>query len=64
VFGFDTARDIVIFLLIDDGQQERRKRKALLDPALVHAGVAVAEHETFETMCLLLFVQSWTPGKK
>jgi serine/threonine protein kinase len=64
VFGFDTARDIVIFLLIDDGAQERRKRKALLDPALVHAGVAVAEHETFETMCLLLFVQSWTPGKK
>jgi serine/threonine protein kinase len=61
VFGFDTARDIVIFLLIDDGQAKRSKRLALLDPALLQAGVAVAQHETFETMCLLLLVGGWTP---
>ena len=54
-YGFADAREIVIFLLVDDGVPDRGHRKVLLDPGYHYVGVGVGAHAKFEKMCVLDF---------
>lgn len=59
-YGNSDARQIVIFLLIDDGVQDRGHRKTLLHPDFKVAGVACGKHPVYETMCVIDFAGGMT----
>lgn len=52
-YGNTSARQIVIFLLIDDGVRNRGHRKSLLNPKFKLAGVACGLHPVYKTMCVI-----------
>jgi hypothetical protein len=52
-YGSFEARQIVIFLLIDDGVPDRSHRKNILNPCFQFAGVAEATHPTYQSMCVI-----------
>ncbi len=54
-YGNTSARQIVVFLLIDDGVKSRGHRTTLLNPDFKLAGVACGAHPVYETMCVLDF---------
>lgn len=54
-YGNSSARQIVIFLLIDDGVRDRGHRKTLLHPDFKVAGVACGKHPVYGTMCVIDF---------
>lgn len=54
-YGNSSARQVIIFLLIDDGVKSRGHRKNLLHPAYKTVGVAYGEHPVYSTMCVMDF---------
>lgn len=54
-YGNTSARQIVVFLLIDDGVKNRGHRATLLNPDFNVVGVACGLHPVYETMCVLDF---------
>ena len=54
-YGNTSARQIVVFLLIDDGVKTRGHRATLLNPDFKLVGVACGKHPVYETMCVLDF---------
>lgn len=54
-YGNTTARQVLIFLLIDDGVKSRGHRTNLLHPAYKTVGVAFGKHPVYETMCVMDF---------
>ncbi len=52
-YGSFEARQIVIFLLIDDGVPDRSHRKNILNPCFRFAGVANGKHPNYQTMCVI-----------
>lgn len=54
-YGNSSARQVVIFLLIDDGVKSRGHRKNLLHPAYKTVGVSFGKHPVYETMCVMDF---------
>ncbi len=54
-YGNSSARQIVVFLLIDDGVRNRGHRATLLNPDFKVVGVACGLHPVYETMCVLDF---------
>ncbi len=54
-YGNTTARQVLIFLLIDDGVKNRGHRKNLLHPAFHLVGVSFGSHPVYETMCVMEF---------
>jgi len=54
-YGNSSARQIVIFLLIDDGVRDRGHRATLLNPDFKLVGVACGSHPVYETMCVMDF---------
>ncbi len=54
-YGNQSARQIVIFLLIDDGVKSRGHRKNLLNPDLKVVGVSFGKHRVYRTMCVMDF---------
>ncbi len=59
-YGNSSARQIVIFLLIDDDVQNRGHRKNLLHPEFEMVGVAFGSHPVYETMCVTDFAAGIT----
>jgi uncharacterized protein YkwD len=59
-FGYNTARDIVLQLLIDDGVEGRGHRKNIMDSNARHVGVAVGAHATYKYMCVQDFANDYT----
>ena len=54
-YGNSSARQIVIFLLIDDGVKNRGHRANLLHPDFRSVGVACGTHPRYNTMCVMDF---------
>ncbi|WP_167608827.1 CAP domain-containing protein [Maribellus sediminis] len=54
-YGNSNARQIVVFLLIDDGVRDRGHRATLLNPDFKVVGLACGKHPVYETMCVLDF---------
>lgn len=52
-YGSFEARQIVIFLLIDDGVPDRSHRKNILNPCFHFAGVAYGKHPSYQSMCVI-----------
>jgi hypothetical protein len=52
-YGSFEARQIVIFLLIDDGVPDRSHRKNILNPCFRFAGVSFGNHPSYQTMCVI-----------
>ncbi|MDP2889062.1 MAG: CAP domain-containing protein [Bacteroidota bacterium] len=52
-YGSFEARQIVIFLLIDDGVPDRGHRENILNPCFRFAGVSFGNHPSYQTMCVI-----------
>lgn len=54
-YGNTSARQVVIFLLIDDNVRSRGHRKTFLNPELKLAGISCNKHPEYKTMCVMDF---------
>lgn len=54
-YGNTSARQIVIFLLIDDGVKSRGHRANLLHHDYKSVGIACGQHPIYQTMCVMDF---------
>lgn len=50
-YGKSNARDVVIALIVDDGQPARKHRKNIFNPSFNCAGASFGRHATFGSMC-------------
>ena len=58
-YGHDTARSIVLALIVDDGQRARKHRKNIFNSAFTCAGAAVGPHARYHTVCSIDFAGSY-----
>ena len=54
-YGYETAMDIVISLLIDEGVKEQGHRKNILSVDFNSVGVAIRPHKTYRINCVMDF---------
>ena len=59
-YGYNTAREIVLQLLIDDGVASRGHRKNIMDKNSRYIGVATGPHATYRYMCVQDFAVEYT----
>ncbi len=59
-YGKNTARDIVIALIIDDGQPARKHRKNIFNSSFNFAGAAYGPHARFGSVCTTDFAGAYT----
>jgi len=58
-YGGVSARQVIIYLLIDDGIHERGHRKNFLRPELKTVGVAIGKHPVYDIMYVMDFAGSF-----
>ena len=63
-YGGKTARQIVIYLLIDDGVRDRGHRKNFLNPDFNRVGVATGSHPEYGIMSVMDFAGGFKTTKK
>lgn len=56
-YGFETAIDIVISLLIDEGVKDHGHRKNILSDSFNSIGVGIRPHRSYRTNCVMDFGQ-------
>lgn len=54
-YGNTSARQVVVFLLIDDNVRGRGHRKTFLNPNLKMVGISCGKHPEYQTMCVMDF---------
>lgn len=58
-YGGTSARQVIIYLLIDDGEYERGHRKNFLRPELKTVGVSSGNHPVYNSMVVMDFAGSF-----
>ena len=58
-YGKASARDIVIALIVDDGQRGRKHRNNIFNPTFNYAGAAVGPHARYRTVCNIDFAAGY-----
>jgi uncharacterized protein YkwD len=58
-YGFETGRDIVVQLLIDDGVPSRGHRDNIMNRGFNCAGVSIGPHRVYRYMCPTVFAGSY-----
>ncbi len=58
-YGGTSARQVIIYLLIDDGQYDRGHRKNFLQPDFKMVGVAFGKHPAYNNMVVMDFAGSF-----
>lgn len=59
-YGHDSARDVVIGFIVDDGVPSRGHRQNLFKAAWRVTGVACGSHKVYHTMCVMLLAGGYT----
>jgi uncharacterized protein YkwD len=59
-YGKKSARDVVLTLIIDDGQPARKHRKNIFNPNFNFAGAAFGSHARFGSVCTTDFAGVYT----
>jgi len=59
-YGYNTAREIVLQLLIDDGIESRGHRKNIMNINTRYAGIATGPHSVYRYMCVQDFAVEYT----
>lgn len=59
-YGGNSARQIMIYLLVDDGVSDRGHRKNFLRPEFKFVGVATGSHPVYNNMCVMDFAAGVT----
>ena len=61
-YGYNTAREIVLQLLIDDGVTNRGHRRAILNENATKVGIACGSHAKYRYLCVMDFAVAYTSG--
>ncbi len=61
-FGRDTARDVVIHLIIDDGFADRGNRNNIFDKEFQVTGIACGDDEKYTFVCVIDYAGTYTEG--
>ena len=59
-FGANTSEQVVINLLVSDGDKTRGQRDSLLNANLKRIGVATGKHDTYRTCTVIVSCTKWT----
>jgi hypothetical protein len=59
-YGYNTGRDIVIQLLIDDGVSNRGHRDNILNKNFQYTGAAIGDHSKYTSMCVIDYANEYT----
>ena len=58
-YGYNTGREIVIQLIIDDGVSGRGHRNNILNRNLKYAGAAIGAHSKFSYLCVIDYANAY-----
>jgi len=58
-YGDESARQVVMQLIIDDGVYDREHRNKIFTPGFSVVGVGYGVHSAFGTMCVINFAAAY-----